>query len=103
PETQGRVSGIGWSAGYVGGVVLLLIVYGGFIAGDGDTRGLLGVPSADGLNIRLVVLFAALWFVAFAVPLFVTVPEVRATAACGTGSGTAGIRRRARRLAAAYR
>lgn len=106
PDTQGRVSGIGWSAGYVGGVVVLLIVYGGFIAGDGETRGLLGLPSADGLNIRLVVLFAALWFVVFAVPLFVTVPEVAAASAgeaAGTAAGAGRLRRRARRVAAAYR
>ncbi len=101
PETQGRVSGIGWSAGYVGGVVLLLIVYAGFIAGEGDTRGVLGLPSADGLNIRLVVLFAALWFVAFAVPLFVTVPEVTATAA--PAARPVGLRGRWRSVRRAYR
>ncbi|QDQ98482.1 MFS transporter [Tomitella fengzijianii] len=100
PETQGRVSGIGWSAGYVGGVVLLLLVYAGFITGDGDTRGLLGLPSADGMNIRLVVLFAAVWFVAFAVPLFVVVPEVPATETTPPGRG---VRGRLADVAGAYR
>ena len=44
PETSGRVSGFGWAAGYVGSVVLLLVIYGGFIAGDGPTVGLLDIP-----------------------------------------------------------
>lgn len=70
PATLGRVSGIGWGAGYVGGVFLLLVVYVGFIAGDGDTRGAFGVPTANGLNIRLVAVAAALWFAVFAVPAF---------------------------------
>ena len=45
PETSGRVSGFGWAAGYFGSVVLLLVVYSGFIAGDGPTVGLLDIPT----------------------------------------------------------
>ncbi|MDT5017178.1 MAG: transporter, family, partial [Mycobacterium sp.] len=37
-ETSGRISGFGSAAGFVGSVLLLLIVYVGFIQGDGDTR-----------------------------------------------------------------
>ncbi|MBA3905466.1 MAG: MFS transporter [Pseudonocardiales bacterium] len=73
PSTIGRVSGFGWSMGYFGGIVQLLAVYVGLIAGDG---GALGVPTADGLNIRVVALVAATWFAVFAVPLFVVVPEL---------------------------
>src|ERR1700712_47285 len=62
PATMGRVSAFGWAMGYFGGIVLLLVVYAGFIAGDGPVRGLLGVPAADGWNIRLVALVAAVWF-----------------------------------------
>jgi MFS transporter, UMF1 family len=76
PATIGRVSGFGWSMGYFGGIVLLLVSYFGFIAGEG---GLLGVPTADGLNIRLVALIAAAWFLVFAVPLFLKVPELPAS------------------------
>ncbi len=76
PSTFGRVSGFGWSMGYFGGIVLLLAVYTGLIAGSGDARGVLGVPTADGLNIRVVALVAAAWFLAFAVPLFLRVPEI---------------------------
>ena len=72
PETMGRVSGFGWSMGYFGGIVLLLAVYLGLIVGEG---GLLGAPTADALNVRLVALVAALWFAVLAVPLFLAVPE----------------------------
>ncbi|MFC4947778.1 MFS transporter [Pseudonocardia sp. GCM10023141] len=76
PATIGRVSGFGWSMGYFGGIVLLLTVYTGLIAGSGDTRGFLGVATAGGLNIRVVALVATAWFLIFALPLFAKVPEV---------------------------
>lgn len=75
PDDIGRVSGFGWAMGYFGGIVLLLLCYTGFIAGDGDTRGFLGVPTEGGTNIRLVALFAAVWFAVFAVPVLLAVPE----------------------------
>ncbi|MFJ1457985.1 MFS transporter [Nocardia sp. N2S4-5] len=81
PATVGRVSGFGWAMGYFGGILLLLICYFGFIAGDGDNRGLLDVPTQDGLNIRLVAVFAAVWFAAFAVPMLMAIPELPRTTA----------------------
>ncbi|MEV6430225.1 MFS transporter [Nocardia sp. NPDC051463] len=81
PATVGRVSGFGWAMGYFGGILLLLICYFGFISGDGDSRGLLGVPTDDGLNIRLVAMLAAVWFAAFALPVLFAVPELPRTSA----------------------
>ena len=75
PATVGRVSGFGWAMGYFGGIVLLLAVYLGFIAGDGPQRGFLEVSTADGWNVRLLALVAAVWFAVFAVPVLVAVPE----------------------------
>lgn len=75
PATVGRVSGFGWAMGYVGGIALLLLSYAGFIAGEGDTRGFLGVATEDGWNIRLVALLAAAWFAISAIPLLLAVPE----------------------------
>lgn len=84
PRNIGRVSGFGWAMGYLGGIGLLLVCYFGFIAGDGDARGLLGVSTDGGLNIRLVVLLAAAWFAAFAIPVLLAVPELpRAGSATG--------------------
>ena len=75
PQTSGRISGFGWGMGYFGSVVLLLIVYLGFISGDGDTRGLLGVSTADGHNVRAAMLLTAAWFALFALPVFIVVPH----------------------------
>jgi MFS transporter, UMF1 family len=72
PETIGRVSGFGWSMGYIGGIFLLLICYVGFIAPD---VGWFGVSSAGGLNIRTVAVFSAVWFAVFAIPVLLAVPE----------------------------
>ncbi|TCK23053.1 MFS transporter [Pseudonocardia endophytica] len=76
PENVGRVSGFGWALGYFGGIILLAVSYFGFIADDG---GLLGVSTEGGLNIRIVVLVAAVWFTVFALPMFLTLPEIRPT------------------------
>ncbi|MDQ4037548.1 MAG: MFS transporter [Actinomycetota bacterium] len=75
PATIGRVSGFGWAMGYFGGIVLLLLVYVGFVTGDGDSRGALGISNEAGLNIRMIALVAALWFALFAIPVLLKVPE----------------------------
>jgi UMF1 family MFS transporter len=75
-ESPGRVSGFGLAMGFLGSVVLLLIVYFGFISGDGDTHGLLGLPDDDGQNVRAAVLLAAVWFAVFALPVFSAVPAL---------------------------
>jgi UMF1 family MFS transporter len=72
PETIGRVSGFGWAMGYFGGIFLLLICYVGFIAPD---VGWFGVTPTGGLNIRAVVVFSAVWFAVFAIPVLLAVPE----------------------------
>ena len=64
--------GFGWSMGYFGGIVLLLICYVGFIAPD---VGWFGVTSEGGLNIRTVAVFSAAWFAIFALPVLFAVPE----------------------------
>jgi UMF1 family MFS transporter len=74
PRSIGRVSGFGWGMGYIGGIVLLLIVYFGFISPD---VGLFGITSENGMDIRVTVLISALWFGIFAVPVLLSVPEYR--------------------------
>jgi UMF1 family MFS transporter len=78
PATLGRISGIGWGAGYVGGIVLLLVLFVGFINPE---VGWFGVTGEDGWNIRVAVLLSALWFGAFAVPVLLAVPDEPADAA----------------------
>jgi UMF1 family MFS transporter len=75
PQTIGRVSGFGWSMGYFGGIVLLLVCYVGFIAPD---EGWFGATSDGGLKYRMVALFAAAWFALFSIPALFSVPETPA-------------------------
>ncbi len=78
PKTVGKVSGLGWGAGYLGGIVLLLIVYFGLVVEGATpgTAGLLGVSEANGLNIRIIALIAAAWTLIFALPILFIVPEM---------------------------
>jgi UMF1 family MFS transporter len=69
PETAGRVSSIGAAAGFLGSVLLLVLIYLGFISGKGETRGLLHVPVHDGLYVRTAMLLAAAYFAVLALPL----------------------------------
>lgn len=79
-QNIGRVSGFGWGMGYVGGIVLLLLLLALFIQsfGDPDAGGLLAVTKEGGLNIRLAVLASAVWFGVFAIPVLLRVPEIPA-------------------------
>ena len=72
-DKVGRVSGLGWSAGYFGGIVLLLICYFGFVSGDG---GALGLSTEGGFYMRMVALLAAIWFGVSALPVLFRVPEI---------------------------
>jgi UMF1 family MFS transporter len=72
PETSGRISGLGLASGYVGSVMLLMVVYLGFISGTGDTRGLLQLSTDGGMYVRAAMLLAAGWFATFALPLLLS-------------------------------
>ncbi|MBK4348629.1 MFS transporter [Lacisediminihabitans changchengi] len=76
PKTVGKVSGLGWGAGYLGGIVLLLIVLLGLVGLSAGSGGLFGVSHDDGLNIRLIAVIAAAWTLVFSLPVLFTVPEI---------------------------
>lgn len=78
PATLGRVSGFGWGMGYIGGIVLLLVVYFGFISPE---VGLFGVTGDDGMDVRVSMLIAAAWFGVFALPVLLAVPEYKGVGA----------------------
>jgi len=69
PRTIGKVSGLGWGMGYLGGIVALGIVVGLTFADW------FGMDTSDGLAYRLIAVGCAVWTVVFAIPLFVNVPE----------------------------
>ncbi|MHC8609258.1 MFS transporter [Paenarthrobacter ureafaciens] len=100
PKNIGKVSGFGWGMGYLGGIVALLLVLQLFVQPSFEW---FGSSTEDSLNIRLVAVFSALWFFVFALPVLLTVPEVRIrkdTAALGF---FASYRLLLRRIAAIYR
>lgn len=83
PKNIGKVSGFGWGMGYLGGIVALLIVLQLFVQPAFDW---FGASTEEGLNIRLVAVFSALWFFIFALPVLFAVPEVpKAKQAAGLG------------------
>lgn len=83
PDNIGKISGAGWAAGYIGGILALAVVLWGFVL----TPEVLGLTTENALNIRAVALFAAAWCLIFCVPLLVRMrtrerflPEVLPTA-----------------------
>jgi UMF1 family MFS transporter len=73
PANIGKISGFGWASGYLGGIVALLIVLQLFVQPSIDW---FGASTEESLNIRLVAVFSALWFLIFAIPVMLAVPEV---------------------------
>ncbi len=93
PANASRVSGFGMAAAYIGGVVVLLICYVCFISGDGPTRGLFQIPAADGFDVRVSAVLAAVWFAVFALPLVLSRPVVDLEAPPPSSPGVLGVYR----------
>jgi MFS transporter, UMF1 family len=77
PAKIGRISGYGWGLGYLGGLVCMGVALVGFVQPETPWFGL---SKADGWNIRATNLLVAMWYLVFALPLFLFVPEQRAGA-----------------------
>lgn len=69
PRTIGKVSGLGWGLGYIGGIIALVIVVALNFADW------FGLDVSDGLAYRLIAVGCAVWTVIFALPLILNVPE----------------------------
>lgn len=65
-RTLGRVSGLGWGLGYIGGLLALVV-------GLWMVQG--GLPEEGYLNIRATTLLVAGWYAVFAIPMFAVVKE----------------------------
>ncbi|HEY1133499.1 MAG TPA: MFS transporter [Nocardioides sp.] len=72
PATVGRISGLGWGLGYLGGIVLLLFVYFGFINPE---VGLFGVTGDDGLDVRVTMIACAIWTAIFSLPVILAIRD----------------------------
>jgi len=70
----GRVSGYGWSLGYIGGLGCLVLALFGFV--DTDTPWF-GFSTVNGENIRATNFLVAAWFALFSIPIFVFMKSPR--------------------------
>ncbi|MBB4266400.1 MFS transporter [Roseospira visakhapatnamensis] len=74
PRWLGRVSGWAWGLGYAGGLSALVVALFGLVRADPAPFGLDGGP--DALEpVRATALLVAVWYAAFAWPLFLFVPD----------------------------
>ncbi|MEJ1090001.1 MFS transporter [Microbacterium sp. Mu-80] len=69
PKNIGRISGLGWGFGYIGGIVALVIVV------VLDTADWFGMSTDNGLPFRLIAVGCAVWALVFSIPIFLNVPE----------------------------
>jgi UMF1 family MFS transporter len=103
-DRLGRLSGLGWAIGYVGGILSLIFMLGWLVASPDTGRTLVGFKPLFGLDPalregdRAAGPFSALWFIVFIVPLFLFTPDVPARLALG-----AAVRRGLRTLADSLR
>ncbi|GGF81277.1 MFS transporter [Azorhizobium oxalatiphilum] len=81
PERLGRLSGLGWAAGYAGGLIALALVLALFATNAETGLTLLGHPPAFGLDAalregdRIAGPLSALWFVVLVLPMFLFTPD----------------------------
>jgi UMF1 family MFS transporter len=66
PKTIGRISGLGYFLGYVGGLICLALGLGMYRA---------WVPATDDLHVRSTILLVAGWYLVFSLPMFLGVRE----------------------------
>ncbi|MEW5962640.1 MAG: MFS transporter [Pseudomonadota bacterium] len=91
----GRLSGIGWAVGYVGGLVSLLGMAGLVVTAPGSDKTLIGLDPVLALDAaaregdRLVGPFSALWYVVFMLPFFLLVPDRAPPTASAPRNGSA--------------
>jgi len=103
-EKIGRVSGLGWGLGYVGGIGALLLALYGFVKTDSPLypwfAGAFGLTTQGGANARATALLVAVWFAVFTLPFIFLVPEPRVTGQPAQGTAVAA---GFRQLAASFR
>ena len=73
----GRISGYGWSFGYVGGLIALAACFMAFIQPENPINPFTGVSldKGTGEHIRIINIFVAIWFAIFSFPTFLFVND----------------------------
>ena len=72
PQNVGRVSGFGWGMGYLGGILVLLLIFFLFIQPE---TGLFGVSDEGSMDIRVSMLVCGLWIPLFTIPTFIVLKD----------------------------
>lgn len=72
PGALGRISGIGWGLGYIGGLSCLVVALFGLVQADPPPFGL---DTETQEPVRATVLLVAAWFAVFSLPMLFMVPE----------------------------
>lgn len=85
-DRVGRWSGWGWGLGYVGGVVALLIALVGFIDGTW-----FNLDRAQAEHVRATFVLVAIWYLIFALPLFLFTPDRPSTGLSLAAAARAGL------------
>ncbi|WP_062240791.1 MFS transporter [Brevibacterium epidermidis] len=80
PDNVGKVSGFGWGMGYVGGLVLLVIL---LVLVIQPEVGFLGASDEEGLRFRIVAVLSAVWFAIFAIPVLFSAPGAKVKGTSG--------------------
>ncbi len=97
PEHIGRVSGMGWATGYLGGMLCLGLALVLFVYPEAPA---FGFSKEAGQNIRATNLLVAAWFALFSLPLFLVLRERRPAVRPPFGAIVAGA---GRQLAGTFR
>lgn len=71
-KNVGRISGLGWGLGYLGGIFALLGLNFGLIAPE---VGLFGASNEGATDIRISMVLCAVWTLLFTIPLFLTIRD----------------------------
>ena len=71
-RTVGRVSGFGWGMGYLGGIVVLLLIY--FLLIQPEV-GLFGVSDEGALDIRASMIVCGVWTALFTIPALLVLKD----------------------------
>ena len=66
----GSLSGKAWAAGYVGGILCLLIILFGFVQNENP---LFGIEKNQAAHIRIAGPIVAIWFIIFSIPLLIKI------------------------------
>ena len=80
PDNVGKVSGFGWGMGYVGGLVLLVIL---LVLVIQPQVGFLGASDEEGLRFRIVAVLSAVWFAIFTIPVLFSAPGAKVKGTSG--------------------